>query len=97
MTQQLPDNEKMVRVWFRCKPDLLVWIGQQAKKENRPRSSMIERMLFRAFTEQLKAEKATQPSVADRNNKCYECGVKMYWPSSSEEDPVCSLCREEPK
>lgn len=67
MTQQLPDNEKMVRVWFRCKPDLLVWIGQQAKKENRPRSSMIERMLFRAFTEQLKVEKEKPKQIFEPN------------------------------
>ncbi len=56
MTEKLPDDEKMVRAWFRCKPDLLAWIEEQAKKANRPRSSMIERMLFRAMTEQLKVE-----------------------------------------
>lgn len=65
MTQKLPDNEKMERVWFRCKSDLLRWIEQQAKQENRPRSSMIERMLFRAMTEQLKADRTVADSIKD--------------------------------
>lgn len=49
MTQKLPDNQKKVQVQFRCAPDLLKRIGDQAKKEDRTRSKWIERALWRTM------------------------------------------------
>lgn len=60
--KKLPENQKKVAVGINLAPDLLKWIDERTAIERRKsRSNMIECILDRAFTEQLKVDNTQKP------------------------------------